>query len=150
MLYTCENCRQTFKSEEECELHEDWCYILNHGDPHGPKDLCGIPESNTTKVSISVDEDKVVVKKQKFKTAEEPKSWNIADCKPYTPFDHNDCFQIDYWEDEHTKKEAMLKLAETIRESVADEIESIKGRQTVLDSLCDRADELEEMASHDI
>ena len=147
MLYTCENCKQTFKSEEECERHEDWCYILNYRDPRGPKDLCGNPESNTVKVSISVNEEKIVVKKQKFKTAEKAKSWNEAKCKPYKPFDRNNCFQIDYWEDEHTKKEAMLKLAEKIKESVLQEIESIKTRQVVLDGLCDRADELEEMAA---
>ena len=133
MLYTCENCKQTFESEEECELHED---------------MCGIPESKlTTRVNISVDQESVVVNKKKIKISDKGKWWNLAKCQPYVPVEFDkDVYQIDYWEDEHTKKEAMLKLADKIRESVLSEIESIKARQVVLDGLCDRADELEKMA----
>lgn len=129
MLYTCENCKQTFEDEEECERHED---------------MCGIPESRmATRVSIIVDQGSVRIAKKKVKKSDKEKWWNKAECKPYKPFDRVDCFQIDYWEDEHAEEEARMKLAEKIRESVADEIESIKARQSVLDGLCDRADELE-------
>ena len=126
MWYMCERCKQMFKAEEDCRRHEETCGPFN------------------TRVTILVSKEDVTINKSSIPVSECDRWWNKADCCPYKVFDGGSYqYKVDYWEDEHTEREAMLELVKSIRGDVAKKMREMEERKCVLDSFCRRADELE-------